>query len=526
MSVCRAWIDEVGSPEAERRPTAASSRPPGTASPGCRRWPAANWAKSSTEAFDNGPGGLEPEVLHLLHQACRLGCAGARRDRRSCRSCAHPPAAFLSVAHAPPRPPSARIGWHPRRIRRSGRCPSSRPPPRGCRSRFAPAAGGTGRCRAATARSGRKGRCSPASTGVSSRSGPTRGRRRPVAQQGPAESAVVDGGRPQRRHVAVQERPRPAPARRASRPSRPAHVPAHRRVQDAAEVGDRPRWSGLGPVLGRQEMRHGRPGVEGLDEPAHRDPGGTGPPERLLVLGQPELEAPAWRPSRRCRPSSARPGKRPGARRRRAAPCRGRWRTRRRRSPCPPPGCGARRRGAATRTTRGRPRRADRWTAAARRGARRASTGDPSPGSGGRRPRRPSATSAWTPRSMAAIDRPSSDEPERVDPVEEAELDAAVAQDLVERGEDHLAHARLHLPEQRARVLEEHLGRQFQSEPGAEAGAGGIAALVAEDEVVHAPEDRRLERGGVDAVAEQPLAVVEVVDGTEAVGRSSAGRRP
>ena len=44
-----------------------------------------------------------------------------------------------------------------------------------------------------------------------------------------------------------------------------------------------------------------------------------------------------------------------------------------------------------------------------RRSAPRASTGDPSPGPGGRRPRRPSATSAWMPRSMAAIDRPSSD---------------------------------------------------------------------------------------------------------------------
>ena len=94
----------------------------------------------------------------------------------------------------------------------------------------------------------------------------------------------------------------------------------------------------------------------------------------------------------------------------------------------------------------------------------------------------------------AQVDRgdrpPVVTEPERVDPVEEAELDPAVAQDLVEGGEDHLAHARLHLPEQRSRVPEEHLGRQLQSEPGTEAWTGRIAVLVAEDEVVHAPEDR------------------------------------
>ena len=56
-------------------------------------------------------------------------------------------------------------------------------------------------------------------------------------------------------------------------------------------------------------------------------------------------------------------------------------------------------------------------------------------------------------------------EAERVDPGEELEVNPAGDQRLVERSEEDVAHACLHLPEDRAPVVEEQLSGE--EEPGA-----------------------------------------------------------
>ncbi len=196
---------------------------------------------------------------------------------------------------------------------------------------------------------------------LSSRSGPCNvtGRSRRTAGTSGIRSSTASGHSVA--DVAVQERPRRSRTARVSPSTSGAPFRASGCAQDTAEVGDRPRSVRLGPVLGRQEMRHRRPGVKGRDETADGDPGG--PANRALSRPRTtRAGTPVWPPSPRCRPSIARPERPPGVRHRCAAPCRGRWRTRRRRSPLPPPGCSDRRRDAGTRTTRGRPRRAHRRT--------------------------------------------------------------------------------------------------------------------------------------------------------------------
>ncbi len=107
--------------------------------------------------------------------------------------------------------------------------------------------------------------------------------------------------------------------------------------------------------------------------------------------------------------------------------------------------------------------------------------------------------------------------------MEEPELHPSGAQRVVERREDDVAHARGHLPEDRAAVVEEHLPRQQQTGPGCEPRALGVAVLVAEHEVVHDPDQRRLDGLRPGTVTRQPFAVVLVVDRRVALG---AGHEP
>jgi hypothetical protein len=109
--------------------------------------------------------------------------------------------------------------------------------------------------------------------------------------------------------------------------------------------------------------------------------------------------------------------------------------------------------------------------------------------------------------------------------VEEAELDAAGAQELVERGDEHVAGAALELPAERALVGEG--GAQEAGEQGAglvvgRGGAGvvaaGVAAAVGEGRVVDDAQEHRAgqELAVFEHVRAQPGAEVEVVDRLEA----------
>ena len=102
-----------------------------------------------------------------------------------------------------------------------------------------------------------------------------------------------------------------------------------------------------------------------------------------------------------------------------------------------------------------------------------------------------------------------------IDAVEEAELDAAPAQGLVQRSEDDVAHPGRHLPEDRALVVEERLARQEDPPAGAERGHRRVAVPVGEDEVVEPADERRVGGFGRGAVAEDPRPVVLVVDRPE-----------
>lgn len=97
-----------------------------------------------------------------------------------------------------------------------------------------------------------------------------------------------------------------------------------------------------------------------------------------------------------------------------------------------------------------------------------------------------------------------------VDPGEELEVDAVGAQCLVERGDDDVAHARGHLPEDGSLVVEERLGRQEHSESGPEAGLVRIAVPEPEHQVVQAPDQRAVRGVGVRPVAQRPGPVVGV----------------
>ena len=82
--------------------------------------------------------------------------------------------------------------------------------------------------------------------------------------------------------------------------------------------------------------------------------------------------------------------------------------------------------------------------------------------------------------------------PTLVQPVEEAEPHAAAPEHLVERREDDVAHAGLHLPEEGAAVGEEHPQRAAQRLRRRQTrGVRGIAVLVGEAQVVQAAQVAR-----------------------------------
>jgi hypothetical protein len=123
---------------------------------------------------------------------------------------------------------------------------------------------------------------------------------------------------------------------------------------------------------------------------------------------------------------------------------------------------------------------------------------------------------------------------QRVDPVEEAKLDAAGAQEPIERGDQHVAGAAAQLPAERALVRER--GAQQAGEQGAGLVVGlrraafvaaGVAAAVGEGRVVDdAQEHRALEHAAVrEHVRAQPGAEVEVVERLEAAGEGAVAEQ-
>ena len=134
MSDCSARID-ASDLRAERLPAAAVPACAVGAAVAVRR---RELGEDLDEALDDGPGGVEPEVLYHLGQARRLGGAGG--EGVAVR------AAHVPLLHVRPGQllehrrggQLARTGWPLPRSRRSGRCPSSRRPRRGSRSRLRP----------------------------------------------------------------------------------------------------------------------------------------------------------------------------------------------------------------------------------------------------------------------------------------------------------------------------------------------------------------------------------------------------
>ena len=256
MSACRACLDRSDPQRpTERRPaglvpahrrsspsTAAGASPrPGRGAPArrCRRRIGLN---SVGEALDDGPGGVEPEVLHLSHQPCRLGCVGAERIAVVRRSCP-PIRAFLlsccartaSAANRPDRvAPSTHPALRPLSVQSPATTRLSNPVLAGVQTvlvgagqRLHVAVGGVGvrppvlACRDARGRSPLGAVPSQSSdhrNPPSSRRPATASPRRGRGMSGPAPAPLAS------RHVDIA-----------------AHVPDRRRVQDAAEVGDRPR---------------------------------------------------------------------------------------------------------------------------------------------------------------------------------------------------------------------------------------------------------------------------------------------
>src|SRR5688572_24591382 len=99
-----------------------------------------------------------------------------------------------------------------------------------------------------------------------------------------------------------------------------------------------------------------------------------------------------------------------------------------------------------------------------------------------------------------------------VQATEEAEIDATSGERLVERGEDDLPHPGLHAPKDRSLEIEEHAEGELETQPCCKPRPGAVAALIGEGEVVHAPDDGRVDRLPGRTMARQPLSIVEMVD--------------
>ena len=226
--------------------------------------------------------------------------------------------------------------------------------------------------------------------------------------------------------------------------------------QHRAEVAERLRRTGRRPRLHRQEVGHRRVGVERLAA-AGDDGAGIGPPERGLVGAQPHLErlrATVDMPvAIACHRSSLRT---------RSAAQRDRRADRDRQHGDVEVDAARERRSGAGRDGRTgavRGRRSGRRRPAAQRTVVRVW----SPG-----------VSAWTVTSMRSTVEPSHEGRKRLDVVEEAELHAAPAQRLVQRGDHDVAHPGAHAPGQRSLVAEEHPPHQLprRARPGTSVGWG------------------------------------------------------
>ncbi len=111
--------------------------------------------------------------------------------------------------------------------------------------------------------------------------------------------------------------------------------------------------------------------------------------------------------------------------------------------------------------------------------------------------------------------------------MEELEAHPALLEDLVQRREDDVPHARVHAPEERAAVREEHAHRAAHRDAGGQPGLRRVPVLEGEDEVVDPVHEARVERLLGRPVHGEPLAPVVLVDRVEAarVEREAVHRR-
>ena len=103
-----------------------------------------------------------------------------------------------------------------------------------------------------------------------------------------------------------------------------------------------------------------------------------------------------------------------------------------------------------------------------------------------------------------------------LEPVKELEAHPAPGEHLPERREYHVAHSRLHLPEEGPPVGEERPEVPAQRGAGGDPRAAHVAVLVGEREVIEGTDLGAVDGPFRGAIEPQPLATVEVVDGIEA----------
>src|SRR5215213_6634842 len=91
-----------------------------------------------------------------------------------------------------------------------------------------------------------------------------------------------------------------------------------------------------------------------------------------------------------------------------------------------------------------------------------------------------------------------------IHPMKELEVDSASPQRLIERRDDHIAHPRGHLPEERTLVAEQDLTRQEDGDSGAERRTVGIAVGIAEHHVVEGAHQGKVDDTGMSTMPDDP----------------------
>src|SRR3954470_19111004 len=99
--------------------------------------------------------------------------------------------------------------------------------------------------------------------------------------------------------------------------------------------------------------------------------------------------------------------------------------------------------------------------------------------------------------------------------MKELETDAAPPQRLVQRGDHNVTHAGGHLPEEGALVLEKRYAGEQYSESSGERRPTAVTVLVTEHHVVHAANQWEVKHIGMGAVAQNPCAVLLIIDCSE-----------